>query len=99
MAYHFKFTDDVDMDEVEASLVLAFFGAEALHGEAQVRLDADHTFDRDRRLCIIDSETRAGQDICRLFTGYLRREFTPDKYSVRRVDYSIAGPRAEKVPR
>ena len=37
MAYHFKFTDDVDMAEVEASLVLAFFGAEALHGEAQVR--------------------------------------------------------------
>jgi len=86
MTYHFRFTDDVDMTEVEASLVLAFFGAEALHGEAQVRLDADHTFDRDRRLCIIDSDTKAGQDVCRLFTGYLRREFTPDQYSIKRLD-------------
>jgi len=73
--------------------------AEALHGEAQVRLDADHTFDRDRRICIIDSETKAGQDVCRLFTGYLRREFTPDQYTIRRVDYSIAGPRVKEASR
>jgi hypothetical protein len=99
MAYHFKFTESVDMTEVEASLVLAFFGAEALHGEAQVRLDAEHTFDPDRRVCVIDSETNAGRDVCRLFTGYLRREFTPDQYTIRRVDYSVAGPRVKEASR
>ena len=47
--YRYSFDSMVSLEDVEGTLVLAAWGAEALHGAAQVRLDAGHLFDRNHR--------------------------------------------------
>src|SRR5688500_7456684 len=84
--YRYEFQPSVPMEEVEASLLLATWAAEALDGEAQVRLDDGHVQDRDSKRCVLDGGTEGGRDINHLFTGYLRRELPSDQFSVRRVE-------------
>ncbi len=84
--YRYVFNPEVALEEVEASLVLAVMAAEALHGEAQVKLDAAHAFDAARRSCVIDATTAVGVDFNRLFTQFLRREFGPESFRVERID-------------
>jgi len=73
----------VDIDDVQDTLTLAVLGAENLHGRARVRLDGWWSLDRQRRRCMIDASTTVGQDIARLFTGFLGREFGDNAFSVR----------------
>jgi hypothetical protein len=82
--YRYSFAENVQMEDVEASLVLAILATESLHGEAQVRLDAAHFLDRDGRACVIDAATEVGHDINRLFIGFLRREFSGNSFTVER---------------
>ena len=84
--YRYGFSPTVYLEGVEASLVMALFAAESLHGEAQVRLDAAHFFDADHRTCVIDASTPVGRDFNRLFVGFVRREFGEDAFSVERVN-------------
>ena len=84
--YRYTFQADAALEDVEASLLLAILATESLHGEAQVRLDAGHYFDPDRRACVIDAGTTVGKDVNRLFVGFLRREFGDDRFTVERVD-------------
>lgn len=84
--YRYEFQPDVPLEEVEASLLLAVLATESLHGESQVRLDASHYLDSDRRACVIDAGTPVGRDVNRLFVGFLRREFGEDAFQVARVD-------------
>jgi hypothetical protein len=83
--YRYRFEPVIDLKEVEASLVLALFAVEHLHGEAQVRLDARHTLETAHRCCVIDASTPVGGDLNRLFTGFLIREFGADHFSVEPV--------------
>jgi hypothetical protein len=66
------------------------WATESLHGESQVRLDAGHAFDPDRRACVVDAATTVGCDLCRLFLGFLRREFDADQYLVERVSETVS---------
>src|SRR4051812_24869577 len=84
--YRYKFSRHVPIEEIEAALLLGFWGAESLHGEAQVRLDARHFLNSDRRACVIDGGTAVGQTLSRLFAGYLHREFGADAFRVDRVE-------------
>src|SRR5438093_4217560 len=84
--YRYRFGDQTPVEEIEASLVLALFAVESLHGEAQTRLDTAHYLDPDRRTCVIDASTAVGRDLSRIFTGFLAREFGPDGFQVERVD-------------
>ncbi|MCX7425063.1 MAG: hypothetical protein NTW96_05470 [Planctomycetia bacterium] len=84
--YRYKFDASVSLEDVEASLMLAILATESLHGEAQVRLDAAHFFDPDRRACVIDAGTAVGLDINRLFLGFVSREFGQDAFRVERVN-------------
>ncbi len=84
--YRYRFDEQLVLDEIEDTLVLALLAAEALHGEAQVRLDVGHHFDREQRACVIDAGTDAGRDVNRLFVGFLRREFGERAFRVERVD-------------
>jgi hypothetical protein len=86
--YRYVFNADVPAEEIEASLLLALFGAESLHGEAQVRLDAAHTFDAKTRTCVIDAETAVGKDLSRLFVGFIGREFGEDSFCVERMNHT-----------
>jgi hypothetical protein len=84
-AYRYVFTAEIAIDEVEASLVMAILAAEALHSAAQVRLDAAHLFDAERRTCVITADTEVGRCVSRLFTSFVEREFGNDAFKVERV--------------
>jgi hypothetical protein len=84
--YRYAFKPDVPLEDLEASLLLAILATESLHGEAQVRLDATHFFDQDRRCCVIDAGTAVGRDLNRLFAGFVTREFGADVFKVERVN-------------
>jgi hypothetical protein len=90
--YRYSFAAGVALEEVEASLLLALLSAESLHGEAQVRLDAAHYLDPERRACVIDAGTAVGRDLNRLFVGFLRREFGGDAFRVTRVENTRGNP-------
>ena len=84
--YRYAFVPEVPVEEIEASLLLAVLGAESLHGEAQVRMDAGHCFEPTKRACVIDAGTPVGRDLNRLFVGFLRREFGEDSFQVERIE-------------
>jgi hypothetical protein len=83
--YRYVFSAEVPVEEVEASLVLALFAVESLHGEAQTRLDARHWLDAERRACVVDAGTPVGRALNRLFVGFLRREFGEAAFRVERL--------------
>jgi hypothetical protein len=83
--YRYEFGPDVPLEEVEASLLLALFAVESLHGEAQVRLDAAHLLDAGHRACAIEATTAVGRDLNRVFVNFVRREFGEGAFRVERV--------------
>lgn len=83
--FRYRLADHVPPEEAEATLVLAVLAVEALHGEAQTRLDAGHAFDAKLRTVVIDATTAVGRDFNRLFLGFLSREFGPGSFRVERV--------------
>jgi hypothetical protein len=93
-AYKYLFRDTTPADEVEATLVLAILAVEALHGEAQAKMDAAHVFDAGLRTVVIDATTEVGRDFNRLFVGLMSREFGPASFRVERVSRQ---PEAETV--
>lgn len=84
--YRYSFAPTVQFEEFEASLVLAVFAVESLHGESQVRLDAGHALDSDKRQIVIDATTQVGRDLNRMFVGFVCREFGADIFYVERVE-------------
>src|SRR5262245_3161562 len=88
--YRYAFAPGAPLEEVEATLALALLAVQALHGEAQARLDAAHYLDAGGRACVIDAGTAVGRDLNRLFTGLMRREFGEDAFAVERVDAAPA---------
>ena len=83
--YRFVFDKTVALDEVAGTLRLSVLAAEALHGEAQVALDAPHHFDPRRRTCVVGAATQAGQDLAKLFGNFVRREFGAEAVRIERV--------------
>jgi hypothetical protein len=83
--YRYRFGADVPIAEIEATLVLALFGVESLHGEAQTRLDAAHFLDLEGRALVIDAGTPVGRDLNCLFAGFILKEFGP-AFQVERVE-------------
>ena len=86
-AYRYLFREKTPPDEVEATLVLAIFAVEALHGESQTRLDANHAFDADLRTVVIAAATPVGRDLNRVFVGLMTREFGTGSFRVERVPH------------
>jgi hypothetical protein len=85
-AYRYTFAEGVDIGDVESSLLMAILAAEALYSPAQVRLDAAHFLDADRRMCVITADSEVGRDVARLFVSFLEREFGPTAFTVERVE-------------
>jgi hypothetical protein len=84
--YRYTFDQCVPIENIEASLLLSVLSAESIHGESQVRLDAQHLLEAETHSCVIDASTAVGRDLNRLFTGYVRREFGEDLFRVKRVN-------------
>lgn len=89
-AYRYVFQPAVPAVEVEATLVLSILAVEALHGEAQTRLDAGHAFDGGLRVVVIDAASAVGRDLNRVFIGFVTREFGPEAFRVERVKPAAA---------
>jgi len=87
--YRYVFVDGVPIDDAEESLLLAVLAVECLHGESRVRLDAGYFFDKAKRACVVDASTDVGRDICRIFTGFLSREFGEDSFRVERAEGAV----------
>ena len=51
-----------------------------------MQLSAAHYLDAEARRCVVDAGSEVGLDLNRLFAGFLRREFGPDAFQVRRAD-------------
>jgi hypothetical protein len=83
--YCYTFKPDVPLQDVEITLLLALVAVESLHGETQVRLDAEYRIDADRRACIVSVATSVGRDLNRVFAGFARREYGEDAFGVERV--------------
>jgi hypothetical protein len=88
--YCYQFDKTVSPEDIASALLLAIWGCEALHGEAQTRLDAAHCFYPEKRACVIDATTLAGRDFNRLFVGFVTREIDAEAFSIRRVTIQVA---------
>jgi len=84
--YRYDFHETVATEDVEAALLLAIWGCEALHGEVQTRLDAAHYLDLAKRACVIDAGTLVGRDLNRLFLGFISREIGADAFRIARLE-------------
>ncbi|MBE7461917.1 MAG: hypothetical protein HS116_00360 [Planctomycetes bacterium] len=84
--YQVIFDASIPLDDVQDTLQLAIIAAEALHGQPQVRLEAEHRMDVAARSCVIHATSPAGRDLLQIFVGYLSEEFGQNSYSVRRIE-------------
>ncbi len=84
--FHYSFAQDVTSEEIESTFLLAILATESLHGSAKVRMEATHALDAEHRTCVIDASTAVGQDLNRLFIGFVTREFGEDSFNVHRVE-------------
>jgi hypothetical protein len=90
--HRFEFNVETDMADVDAALLLALWGAESLHGESSVRIDAQYFLDEERRVCLVDTSTCVGRDFSRLFHGYLCRELGKNAFTVSREETAVPAP-------
>jgi hypothetical protein len=93
--YRYVFDKSVSMSAVEETLHLAILGAESLFGESTVRMDATYSIDEAGHVCSVDASSEVGRSICRIFTGYVTREFGESAFCVRAAS---PGPMAEVAP-
>lgn len=90
-SHRYVFKPSIPATAVESSLILALWSCESLHGEARVQLEAFYEFQADGRRLIIDSGTVVGQDLNKLFTGLLQREFGHGAFAVVRQSEEMCG--------
>jgi hypothetical protein len=83
--YRYVFTTEVPVGEIEITLLLAILAVEALHGEVQTRLDANHRLNAEQRTCLIDASTAVGRALNRIFARFAACEFGEGAYRVERV--------------
>lgn len=69
--YKFTFDDSVAMDDVERILALSAIPVESIHGESAMLVDGRFAVNKRRRTCLIDAESQLGNDLARVFTGFL----------------------------
>ena len=89
-SYQYSFLKSVDMAEAESTLLVALIATEALHGTSAVRMQERHRFDPQSRSCQIDASSEVGQDLNRIFVGFLRREFGDGSFTVTRATNGAA---------
>ena len=97
-SHRYAFNKSVPMTAVESSLILALWSCESLHGEARVQMDAFYEFQSHGMGLIIDSGTDVGQDLNKLFTGLMQREFGHGAFAVVRQSEELCATASGAVP-
>ena len=69
-AYKYEFQNDIDLRDIQDTLLLATLAAEALFGEAFVRMETSYSQDREARTLTVDAATSVGQVVNTIFTTY-----------------------------
>lgn len=69
--YKFTFDDSIAMDDVERILALSTIPVESIHGESAMLVDGRFAVNKRRRTCLMDAESQLGNDLARVFTGFL----------------------------
>ena len=82
--YHFTFKDDVPIDDIEDTLMVAAMAVESLVGRSTLKLDASFRLDKKTRRCTVDASTLAGQHLARILAGLLTQEFSESAFTVKR---------------
>ena len=82
--YRYVFGEEIPMDQAGETLLLAALAVECLQGRSGIRLDAVFDLDPKTRQCTINTDTEVGQQIARIFTGFLAREFGEQTFQVAR---------------
>jgi hypothetical protein len=82
----FTFSPAVVIEEVQGTLALAVMALESLYGPDRVVLDATYRLDPQTRTLDVDRANDVGATFALILLGFLRREFGPDAFRMRRVD-------------
>jgi hypothetical protein len=80
--HRFRFEPEVPLEQAETTLVLAIIAAEALHGQAAVRLSMRYLFGEEKRACVIDGDSEAARHVILIFTQFLIHEFGENAFQV-----------------
>jgi len=83
--YRYRFRTDVDLRDVEDTLLLSILAADGLFGEARARMDVAYAVDPSIHTIIVDASTDVGQAVSAVFTAFVLREFGRHAVDVRRV--------------
>lgn len=83
--YLYSFRQNVPMDEVEDSLLLAALATESLFGKPLMRMECRFRFELRRRICTIDGSTPVGRALASIFTGFLGNEFGDQGFRLHRL--------------
>lgn len=97
--YRYEFRPEVPLGEIEEVLLLAVIAVEAVHGQAKVRLDGEFLLCEAHRAAVIDATTAVGQDLARVFTGFISEQFGESSFSVERIQGEPEAPPAAEVAR
>lgn len=79
--YKFTFDDSIPMDEVAKTMALSVIPVESIHGESAMMLDGKFLMNMRRRTCTIDAESETGNDLARVFLGFLNLQ-APGRFSI-----------------
>ncbi len=80
----FKFEDTIPIQDLIDTLSLARIGVESLHGAAKAQIEIrQHINERERRIAI-DATTDCGRDLAKLFTGFARKEYGWQAFTIER---------------
>ena len=80
--YRYQFENEVPLDQAEATLIMAIIAAEALHGQAEVRLSMRYLFGDEKHACVIDGDNEVTRQLVLIFTQFLIHEFGEDAFQV-----------------
>jgi hypothetical protein len=80
--YRYQFENEVPLDQAEAALIMAIIAAEALHGQAEVRLSMRYLFGDEKHACVIDGDNEVTRQLVLIFTQFLIHEFGEDAFQV-----------------
>jgi hypothetical protein len=83
--HRYRFAPEVDLGQVEETLLLSVYAAEGVHGAAKVRLEAGYHLDEQARACVVDAGTAVGETVSQIFAGFLAREIGEDEFTVERI--------------
>ncbi|MHB1001441.1 MAG: hypothetical protein ACYC27_19555 [Armatimonadota bacterium] len=69
--YKFTFTKEVEISDINNAMAMAAIAVEAIYGEPAMKIDGKFYVSDRQRICLIDSESQLGQDLAKVFAGFI----------------------------